>query len=273
MSIAKEDFKREWFWEKASLKSDFMIESLLEYSQSEVTLNFPKIKQQQKKSILAINALLQVIDKYQIGDKLPPERQLALEMDISRNTLREAIAALQVMGIIGVRHSQGNFIIKLPDEVTLMQSLDSIFHPASDPFAMVEARVAFEPGAAYMAALKRTPSDVKRMKGNVNDLIQCLREGDLTGYSEADMLFHLNIARATHNEVIIETITPMVSVLRTPLWRAIKKGLDEELFFKIRSEEHNAIFQHISNGQAREAANAVYSHIKKSMERFLHERE
>ena len=55
--------------------------------------------------MLAVEALLSVIaSRYAIGDKLPPERVLAQEMDISRNTLREAIAALQLMGILEVRH-------------------------------------------------------------------------------------------------------------------------------------------------------------------------
>lgn len=128
-------------------------------------VDFPKIKQQQKKSMLAVEALLSVIaSRYAIGDKLPPERVLAQEMDISRNTLREAIAALQLMGILEVRHSQGNFVVALPKNEEKAFSLETIFIPNVDPFTMVDSRVGLEPGVAYLAAERATAKDVLRLK-------------------------------------------------------------------------------------------------------------
>ncbi len=235
-------------------------------------MDFPKIKQSQKKSISAVNALLPVIARYNVGDKLPPERQLALEMAISRNTLREAIAALQVMGVIEVRHSQGNFIVKLPDLASLSCSLDNIFDPQKDPIALVEARVAFEPGAAFVAALHCTDADKKILQENYAQIEYTLSNDNLDEYSKADSLFHINIARATHNEIIVETIAPMIEVLRTPLWQAMKIGL-KQTFREVRTGEHKAILFNILNAKPLEASIAMREHLLNSKERFLHERE
>jgi len=69
---------------------------------------------------------------------------------VSRNTLREAIAALQIIGILEARHSQGNFIISLSETEDLHARLEAIFANSDDPFAAIDARIAFEPGAAFL---------------------------------------------------------------------------------------------------------------------------
>ena len=236
-------------------------------------MKFPKVRQQQKKSMLAVEALLSVLARYQVGDKLPPERVLAHEMDISRNTLREAIAALQVMGIIEVRHSQGNFIVSLPNPAALQSSLATILHPKSEPFSIVDARVAFEPGVAYLAAERATTEEIQQLEHFLNSLIVCTENDDLQGYAEADYQFHLHIAKASHNELIIDTMTSLVAALKTPLWQAMKKGLDQNVFRGIRAREHQAIFEHIAKRNALEAAASMRNHLTFSRERFLHERE
>ncbi len=236
-------------------------------------MKFPKITQHQKKSMVTVNVLLPVIGSYNVGDKLPAERQLATELGISRNTLREAIAALQLMGIIEVRHREGNFIVKLPDETDAMQPLDSIFQPAMAPFSMSELREAFEPGIAWLAAQNRKSTDLAQIEQHLQDIKSSLKLSDPTKYSEADMLFHLTIARATYNEMIIETITPIILTIRSPLWQAMKKGLDDETLSANRAREHDFIFQHIANSDSQEAAKAMREHLSLSKSRLLQDRE
>ena len=106
-----------------------------------------------KRSHIAAKMLLDGIraQKMAIGEKLPPERIIAEEMGLSRNTIREAIANLQVMGILETRHSQGNFVANTVDENNYEMFLSLIFKNDESPFALLDARIAFEPGAALVA--------------------------------------------------------------------------------------------------------------------------
>lgn len=233
---------------------------------------FPKIKQQQKKSMLAVEALLSVIaSRYSVGDKLPPERVLAQEMDISRNTLREAIAALQLMGVIEVRHSQGNFVVALPENGKETFSLETIFVPDVDPFTMVDSRVGLEPGVAYLAAERAAPEDILCMKRSVEGIEAAIVKGDRPGYAEADVQFHLGIARSTQNEIIVHTMSTLLDVLKNPLWQAMKEGLNQREISRIRIQEHRAIFEAIQAGDGGLAASRMREHLLSSKERFLHE--
>lgn len=231
---------------------------------------FPKIRPQQKKSIQAAEALLQVIGHgYAVGDKLPPERVLAQEMAISRNTLREAIAALQLMGFLEVRHSQGNFIIALPRQKDTRQTLNDIFTPDADPFGMVEARIAFEPGVAYLAAERCTRHDLEQLKSIVDRLRTALETEDRQGYATADVEFHLCIARGTRNECVVQTISSLVGVLCSPLWQAMKQPLPIETIKTIRIHEHEAILAALEARDAAGAAALMRAHLQSSKERFL----
>lgn len=235
-------------------------------------VDFPKIKQQQKKSMLAVEALLSVIaSRYAVGDKLPPERVLAQEMDISRNTLREAIAALQLMGIIEVRHSQGNFVAELPKNEKDTFSLETIFVPNVDPFTMVDSRVGLEPGVAYLAADRATEKDILHLRGCLESIAQAIGKGDRTGYAEADVQFHLGIAKSTQNEIIVHSIGSLLDVLKNPLWQAMKEGLNQAQISRIRIQEHKAIFEAIQAGDGELAASRMREHLLSSKERFLHE--
>lgn len=231
---------------------------------------FPKIRPQQKKSIQAAEALLQVISHgYAVGDKLPPERVLAQEMAISRNTLREAIAALQLMGFLEVRHSQGNFIIALPRQEDARQTLSDIFTPDADPFGMVEARIAFEPGVAYLAAERCTPRDLEQLRSSTDRLRRALEAEDRRGYATADVAFHLGIARCTRNECVVQTISSLVGVLCSPLWQAMKQPLPIETIKVIRLHEHEAVLTALEARDAAGAAALMRAHLQASKERFL----
>jgi len=233
---------------------------------------FPKVQQQRKKSILAAEALLQVIyEHYKVGDKLPPERQLAQVMNISRSTLREAVAALQLMGLLEVRHSLGNFVIALPDPSDVRGVLENIFTPETDPLGMVDARIAFEPGVTRVATERFTSENLETLHSHLKQIIVCIKKEDRPGYSYADKMFHMCIAEGTQNEYIVQTMLPLIDVVRTPLWQAMKKGLDQESIRRFRIKEHMAVFNAIYRKEPELAAKLMQVHLERSKERFLAE--
>ena len=170
-------------------------------------MTFQKIEPK-KKSQLATEALLDVIKTRQFkpGDKLPPERIMAAEMGVSRNTLREAIAALQILGVLEVRHSQGNFVVNPNQTDNLSSTLEAIFDSNDDPFMTIDARIAFEPGVASLAAHLASTADFKAVEKERLRVIDAIKSNDLEEYAQGDYCFHLRIAECTHNPIIIQTV-------------------------------------------------------------------
>lgn len=210
--------------------------------------------------------------QFKVGDRLPPERIIAGEMGVSRNTLREAIAALQIIGILEARHSQGNFIISLIETEDLRARLEAVFADSDDPFAAIDARIAFEPGAAFLACQTATDEDILDIGQVVERVASAIKANDLNAYSQADRDFHLRIAQSTHNAIVIETIRVLTRALIQPLWQSMKRGIaSENRIRRARIEEHKAIRDAIAARDPLLAQDTLRRHLEFSRSRLVEE--
>ena len=164
--------------------------------------------------------LIDTIKKQKLlpGDKLPPERFMAKEMGLSRNTIREAISALQIMGILETRHSQGNFIVNSVDKNNYDTLISLIFKNEEDSFAVIDARIAFEPGAAVLASRICTRKDILNLSAGFKRIQKALLANDVETYRLEDHGFHLRISQLTSNPLIVNTISSLLNTSSsTPL--------------------------------------------------------
>ncbi|WP_442678802.1 FadR/GntR family transcriptional regulator [Sphingomonas sp. ASY06-1R] len=131
--------------------------------------------------------------RYAIGDRLPAERELSLEHNVSRPAVREALIALEVQGYIDVRVGSGAFVRKLPGQ-------DDRPGFAITAFELTEARIMFEGEAAALAAVHITDAEL----AHVAELVERIdQENSLPEVTEtADRDFHLAIAEATRNSAV-----------------------------------------------------------------------
>ena len=234
---------------------------------------FQKIESK-KKSQMAAEMLLEEIKKkqFKVGERLPPERIVAREMGVSRNTLREAIAALQIIGILEARHSQGNFIISLNVTEDMHARLEAVFANSDDPFVAIDARIAFEPGAAFIACQTATDEDIRDIGHVVGRVASAIQANDLKAYSQADHDFHLRIAQSTHNVIVIETIQYLTRALTQPLWQSMKRVIaSENRIRKARIEEHKAIRDAIAARNPQLAHDTLRRHLECSRSRLVEE--
>jgi DNA-binding FadR family transcriptional regulator len=234
---------------------------------------FPKIETK-KKSQMAAEMLLEEIERKQfgVGDRLPPERIIANEMGVSRNTLREAIAALQILGILEARHSQGNFIVGPSEIQNLRARLEAVFANSDDPFTAIGARIAFEPGTAFLACQTATDEDILNIGQVVGRVASSIRANDLKAYSQADREFHLRIAQSTHNPIVIETIQYLTRALTQPLWQSMKRVIaSENRIRRARIEEHEAIRDAIAARNPLLAQDSLRRHLEFSRSRLVEE--
>jgi GntR family transcriptional repressor for pyruvate dehydrogenase complex len=134
---------------------------------------------------------------YVVGDRMPAERDLAQSMGVSRPVVREAILALEVLGLLEVRVGAGTFVVRLPGETDEPRFSIS-------PFELLEARLVFEGEAAALAAQHITDDEIVELEA----LVDAMGEQNERQVAEenADMAFHLAIARATRNSAVEKTI-------------------------------------------------------------------
>ena len=138
------------------------------------------------------------------GDKLPPERALAESFGVSRNSVREAIHALAERGLLESRHGDGTYV-RVPDmeplRSAILEAVDSEGHLFDE---VMEYRRILEPAVAELAALRRPPEQLDRLK-----IIACdqqrriLIDGD---DGELDAQFHLCLAECSGNRLLINTV-------------------------------------------------------------------
>jgi len=228
-----------------------------------------------KRSHIAAEMLIEAIRKQKLlpGDKLPPERVISKEMGLSRNTIREAISALQIMGILETRHSQGNFIVHSVDKNNYDMLISLIFKNEEDPFALIDARIAFEPGAAVLAGRASTKKDILNLSACFKRIQKALQANDIETYRQEDHAFHLRIAQITRNPLVVNTISSLLNATNQPLWQTMKKALADAKLRDARIREHAAIFQAISDRDEAAIHSAVRTHLENSKARFLPEEE
>lgn len=226
-----------------------------------------------RKSQIAAEMLLQMLrsENYPPGSKLPSEREISEAMNVSRNTLREAVAALEIIGILEVRRSQGIFAAKplglqMPAE---QKDLSELFSDNQDPFAIVDARLAFEPGTAVLASQEASDSEILQFGGIINEMRDALEANQQQEYQRIDRGFHLTIAKLTKNPIIVSTMEQLLSALSNPLWRAMKKWTPLTSSATERLAEHLAIFSAIASRNEQEVWRSVREHLVRSKARFL----
>jgi len=138
-----------------------------------------------------------------LGARLPAERVLAGQLQISRPTLREALALLASAGAVEVRPGARGGTFVTAETVPLDLVSERARLRAEEAAAVLEARRLFEPRVAQLAGLHAREEDLEAMERTIALQRAALRDRDHDGFIQLDMRFHLAIARATHNATIV----------------------------------------------------------------------
>ncbi|MBI1878790.1 MAG: FadR family transcriptional regulator [Chloroflexi bacterium] len=147
------------------------------------------------------------------GDKLPPERELAEQFGVSRTAVREAVKALREKGLVNIQAGRGTFITNDTSEM-MRGSLDFIVKVglSNGVVNLNEVRTLMEPGIAALAAERSSEADVQMMEQAIAAMGAAMNDAD--AFAEADLEFHLTLARATQNPLIPILLDPIVDQLR-----------------------------------------------------------
>jgi len=189
-----------------------------------------------------------------VGDKLPPERTLAVRLGVSRASLREGLTALRVIGLIDIRHGDGIRLIRRIDDVVPPIGREvSLRHP--DLPAVGEARNALEALAARLAAQRHVPADLAAMRAALAQMEAEIAR-DESGL-EGDRAFHAAIVVAARNAVVEGLLQSIEDSVRTIAAASLARPGQSPRSL----DTHRLIYDAIVAGDGEEAGRLMLEHL------------
>lgn len=193
------------------------------------------------------------------GDQLLPVHQLAQEFQVGRSAVREALSALRAMGLIEMRQGEGTYV-KTYDAASLTPTLTSaILMNKHDIMNLFEVRKILEVGAARTAALRRTDADMNEMKRWVDEMLDS--QGNEVVGEKADFHFHMAIAAASHNTILVELMNHVSSTMAEAIGETRRLILYEHTTAETLAREHQSIFEAILNREGEKAEQKMFEHL------------
>jgi GntR family transcriptional repressor for pyruvate dehydrogenase complex len=195
--------------------------------------------------------------KLRTGDRLPNERGLAEQFGVSRTAVREAVKTLREKGLVSSHQGRGTFITDNTAS-SMRHSLDFAMKigATNGSTNLTEVREILEPEIAALAAKRANSEDIVAMRQAIDRMDAALDDAD--AFIDADLAFHLALARATHNTLIPTLLDPIVDLLRENRKRifktmgAPKRG---QLY-------HKRVLDAIAQRNSDVARQAMQSHLK-----------
>ncbi|CPR14117.1 Uxu operon transcriptional regulator [Brenneria goodwinii] len=204
--------------------------------------------------------------QYDIGQRLPPERELAEMLNVSRTVVREALIMLEIEGLIEVRRGAGIFLLRNPAEYETNDATEDQDNNAG-PFEMLQARQLLESNIAEFAALQATREDIIKMRRALQ-----LEEYELAhdGKESGDMQFHLAIAEATHNSLMVELFKQSWKWRENnPMWMQLHSHLTDNTYRKEWLTNHKQILSALIKKDPKAAKLAMWQHLENVKNRLL----
>ncbi|MFP4429113.1 MAG: FadR/GntR family transcriptional regulator [Desulfovermiculus sp.] len=224
---------------------------------------------QEKRSVYIINQIRDsiLLGRFKPGDRLPSEQKLLAQFGVSRFTLREALLSLETMGFIEIRKGAGGGpVVK---EVDMGIARDAITHFLHFQDVSIkelsEVRKIIEPYLALQAAKKLCAEDFTYLESLNLACAQALERGEEIIGGEHEIDFHIHLARATDNSVLI-MILDFVNKLLSETKLEVKPGPD---FSRRVVDAHQRVLDALKSGDGEAAAQAMYDHVAEVEEDML----
>ena len=208
----------------------------------------------------AANRIMDMIlvqKRFQAGDKLPNELELAQELQISRVTLREAIRILCTRGFVEIQRGRGTFVAQeLPDSSVNLSAIQNL-HSQLRARDLLEMRLIFEPATVALACERASDEELEQIRRKAQRVVEVANQGG--DWSAADQEFHLAISRASHNEYM-RRLYPIINNAVAEFMLLTAQNLEYILHMAISDNE--AILEFLLRRDAPGAREAMSIHMR-----------
>ena len=199
--------------------------------------------------------------KLNVGDRLPPERELARQFGVSRTSIRDALKILAGIGLISIRHGHGIFVTQVnPKENLLAMKRDAILD-------LFEIRLTLEPQAAAWASKRGSSLDRNDLYEKCALVYQeAQNQFDLSKAAAADANFHLTVANMSQNKVYARLMGSLLDLLR----QSRNESLNIPNQGLLSMQEHLTIARNIQEQKENEAKNSMHHHLVRVQDTILY---
>jgi GntR family transcriptional repressor for pyruvate dehydrogenase complex len=204
------------------------------------------------------DSIEQVVAREQLapGTQLPPERELAETLGVSRPTVREALRLLRERGLVRMKVGSGTFVTDVPAS-SVADSIERFLVFGSCSYEeLLTARRILEPDMAALAAERATPEDLARLRELVEAIEGACASNDAENYADVDASFHEALASATHNRLIVAIAHSFERVMREWI-----RAVTEVLVAEEGARSHRLVYDALLDGDADRAREAMLIHM------------
>lgn len=207
--------------------------------------------------------------EWPVGERIPTEHALAEQLQVGRNTVREAVRVLAHAGMLRSRQGEGTFVVSTADPGDIVRGVQ-----LADVRDVLELRIALEAEGARLAALRRTAEDLARMRTALaaqaafSDREGRPADGQYELYAEHDIEFHIAVVDAAHNAALSATYGWFSTSVRD----ALVVSLQDADMPRIHDMDHHDLVDAIETGDpdvAERAARALLAKPKQAVETLL----
>jgi GntR family transcriptional repressor for pyruvate dehydrogenase complex len=223
---------------------------------------FQRVKQPKISDVIMAQLEAMILEgSLKPGQQLPPERELAAQFEVSRPSLREALQKLSARGLIVSRQGGGSFV---SDSIgsSMVDPLTQLFstHPEAQ-YDLLEFRHALEGVSAYYAALRCTQVDKERLQACYVALQSAHDEKLFEQETKADAEFHLAIAEASHNAVLLHTMRSLFTLLHDNIYANLESVYPKRDTRERIHNQHRVLLNAIIAEDPEKARNAAHDHL------------
>ena len=204
--------------------------------------------------------------EFRPGDRLPPERELAQQLGVSRPSVREAMIALETAGVIEVRTGSGTYVRSVVDEkfrLPWSQQADT----APGVREQFDARKLIEPELAALAAQSATKDEIDALAAAVDRADAHFRKGERA--EDDDYFFHTNLAAASRNTVLAELIRHLWDLRKHPMWDTVRARVVTPAHRAQVVADRRAIVTALRRRDAAAARNVMKHYMKEAEKRYF----
>jgi DNA-binding FadR family transcriptional regulator len=203
--------------------------------------------------------------EFSVGSRLPAERELALQLGVSRPSVREALIALEVEGMIEVRTGSGIYV---QCTTTPSKPRPAITNAPADwgPLEVMSARILVESEAAALAAQNAQKKDLQVIRNGLQKMKLEAARDEIP--RQGDEAFHEGIAQACGNSVLLDTVQRFWQARNGPLFERLGDYFENPASWQAAIAEHQCVLEAIEAGNPTGARKAMQKHLKQAHKRY-----
>lgn len=199
---------------------------------------------------------------YPPGARLPSERDLAIQLSVSRPSLREALIALEIQGRVEIRMGSGVYVCAMPaadaaDPLALGES----------PSELMQARSVLEGAIISLAAAQATRQGLERVRASMDGMRQDVRRGQSP--VDSDRRFHVAIAELTGNSILARMVGELFDGRHGQIATRVSRGAETSRTWESALQEHEKIYAALEARDPQQASAAMFNHLLASKERWI----